>query len=545
MTYWSPKISKSGLIVACLLAVCSMAPVLLALVILLSESGLYSAYTRVFEAPVAESLRFTLYQAATSSLLVSILSPFFAIALLSMPKWVIQPSILIRITLFCLPSVIVASGLVMAWGNNGSFTQIVRTFGINPPFPSIIYSPEAIILANSFMNVPFCSVIIFKRILDISDDQLRSATLLGLPPLRFIQYVLWPAIKPTIVYFSTLSFLLSMGSFGALSILGSGPHTQTIEMSIYNSIYYSADWELGGILTILHTILCGLFTILIAVYLNRSKVIKSNPSSNFSRFLQLRSFVLSTKSAVRISRALTILFDALILSPILALSWQAFTYILMETLNTSFEFITPALIVSASYAVPASLAIMTSAWFISRSYYRSYFQGDRKVATAIQILAFTSAVIPPMALGFGFLALQSAVSDSFLRRPSIILALAATTLPFALSVFMPLYGSRLAAANRLRLQLGLRDITFFRKIEWPTISRVFFITLAISLALCVNETSIVSILGDPMSPAMTTTMIRLMNQYRFADSSVIALILVCVTLSVILYLYKSEGQQND
>ena len=544
ITYWKAKIPRGGLAIALLLTGFSVLPLVLALAALFSKTGLSAVYARILDPEILASLKFTLYQATYSSLIVVFFAPVLALALFSLPNWTIKFSLLIRITSFCLPSIVVASGLIIAWGNNGYFTQSLRSIGLDPPFPKLIYSPQAIIWANSLMNLPFCSAILFRRMLDLADEPLKSAEMIGLTTMDIIRVIIWPAIRPLILYFGGLSFLLSMGSFGALSILGSGPQAQTLEMAIYHAIYYSADWELGGVLTILHTSLCGVFAFLTIRSLNRSEWEKTGAKFNMAKYSKIRSLLFRSTWFFFLSTSLTLLFDFLVLSPMIALTHQAWGHIISGKFSSPSPVILSALKVSLSFALPAAGLITLAAWVLSRSYYRSASQGELKVASILQLAIFSGSIIPPMALGFGLLVLQSSGYFFSVKQPLIASALIVSMLPFAISVFLPSYSSRLASSNQSRLLLGLKESAFFRKVEWPAIRPSGLIVFALSLALCVNETSIVTILGDATSPALTTTMIRLMNQYRFGDSSIVATVLIVTTLAVVLYFYKSEGAKD-
>ena len=544
INYWKAKLPKGGLALALLLTVISVMPSVLSMIVLFGKTGFPSAYARIMDPDVHATLRFTLFQATYSALIVIVFAPFLALSLFSLPRWAIKFSMLLRITSFCLPSIVVASGLIIAWGNNGYFTQILRTMGLDPPFPKIIYSSQAIIWANSLMNLPFCSAILFRRILDLADEQLKSAEILGLSTVDIIRVIIWPAIRPLLLYFAGLTFLLSMGSFGALSILGSGPQAQTLEMGIYNAIYYSADWELGGVLTVLHTILCGIFAFLTIWSLNRSAEAKANAKLNLGNYYQIRSLLFQSSWFSLLSTSLTLLFDVLVLSPVLAVAGQAWRHISSGNFSSPSFSILSALRVSLSFALPAAGLITLAAWVLSRSHHRAASQGDVKAASIIQLTTISGAIIPPMALGFGLLVLQSSGYFFSIRPQLIASALTVAMLPFAISIFLPSYGSRLASSNQSRLLLGLNESTFFHKVEWPALRLSAFIVFALSVALCLNETSIVTILGDATSPALTTTMIRLMSQYRFGDSSIVATLLIVTTFSVVLYFYKSEGGKD-
>jgi ABC-type Fe3+ transport system permease subunit len=106
---------------------------------------------------------------------------------------------------------------------------------------------------------------------------------------------------------------------------------------------------------------------------------------------------------------------------------------------------------------------------------------------------------------------------------------------------LPAYESRFSGTNQSRLILGLTEWTFIKKVEWKTLRTPLAMVFSISAALCLNETSLVTMLSDPSTPALTTTMMRLMNQYRFNESAVIACTLMFATMVIVYYFYKSEG----
>ena len=544
VAYWRAKTPKGGLAFAILLACISVLPLVLALAVLFSKTDFYSLGFRLSDPIVYASLSFTIYQAAYSALIVVLFAPCLALALFSMPKWSIKGSILMRIASFCLPSIVVASGLVIAWGNNGAFTKLFREIGVELPFARILYSPHAIIWANSLMSLPFCSVVLFGRLRNLPEEQLRSAEILGLPPTRLIKAVFWPVMRPVLFYFGGLCFLLSMGSFGALSILGSGPYAQTLEMAIYHAIYYSADWEQGGVLTLIHTALCGTFALLTVWALNRAPQLKAPPKEALTGYMRIQSLLFKGRWFMRLGVCLTILFDIFVMSPAFALAMQAFDHIVSGNLTSQSEIVISAIKTSLGFSMPAATVIIVAAWLMSRSYYRALDQDDLKTASFLKFATFIGSMIPPMALGFGFLVLQSGGQLGALRQLVIVSALTSAILPFALSFFMPVYSSRLSTSNKGRLILGISESIFFRKIEWPSIRLSAMISFAFSFALCLNETSVVTILGDATSPALTTTMIRLMNQYRFGDSSIIASLLIIMTLVIVFCFYKSEGVKD-
>jgi thiamine transport system permease protein len=440
-----------------------------------------------------------------------------------------------------MPSVVVASGLILAWGRAGFFSRALLSCGLSNPLSDIIYSQYAIVFANVLMNVPFCSGIIFKRLLEIPASQYKAASLLGLSPSQIFKNLLWPVIMPVALRFAGLSFLLSMGSFGALSILGSGPQSETLELALYQAIYYDSDWILGGALSVIHTLICGSFALLMI----RSHSISpfkmaAHSDLSFQFSFMRRTFQQHRFLAVAMA-SFSVLLDFLTLSPLAAVVTEALSFTWHKTTNERSLGIESAAITSLGFAIPAAILTTIATWVIVRAYCRYLCEKRQTAAMGLQLLALSSLIVPPMAVAFGIMVLQSKSDLSISQVSMIAPALAAITLPFAMSVLLPTYESRLASTNQSRLILGLPETIFIKKVEWKTLRTPLAIVFSVSAALCLNETSLVTMLGDPTTPALTTTMIRLMSQYRFNESAVIACILIFATISIVYYFYKSEG----
>ena len=434
----------------------------------------------------------------------------------------------------------------MAWGNNGLITRALRGYAGDVSISLLLYSDYAVVIANVLMTAPFCSVILFKRLLDIPDQQLLSARLINLRFHQVLRVILLPAMRPTLLYYGGLSFLMSMGSFGALSILGTGPRSRTIELSIYQAVYYEGNWQLAGLLSVIHTLLCSFFTIIVLRSLSRSQRLNQpTPVGSDQRLTQLKKCLFDPRLGKLLATTVTVLVDVLVMTPIIAIFWQAYSTVAKSPNIEGISIIFSAMKETMRFTIPSAVLITVAAWFITRGYFRLRAMGSQKQAVALQLVALSGSIIPPMALAFGFLVLQSTLDISEARYVFLVLALTASILPFALSVCIPVYGARILPLNHSRLILGLSDITFFRRVEWLVMKNTLGLSFALALAVCLNETSIVTMLGDATKPALTTTMTRLMNQYRFGESALVACLLITITILTVFYVRQTEGLSND
>jgi thiamine transport system permease protein len=257
MRYWSPTAPKISWSLALMAAIVGWAPFIAGLIILTRGSGNAPSDLETLAPGLARAALYTLKQASLSALIVAFFAPFLAIGLFYFPPRARHAAVATRTLSFCLPSIVMATGIVLAWGNNGRATRFFESVGISPPFSMIIYSPYAIVFANTLMNLPFASLMVFRAFSEIPSAQLESSELLGLSFVNRWRYVAWPAIKPAAIYFTGITFLLSLGSFGTLSILGGGPAAQTLELAIFQSIYFDGNWQGAAVFAGAHTMLAG------------------------------------------------------------------------------------------------------------------------------------------------------------------------------------------------------------------------------------------------------------------------------------------------
>ena len=548
MKYWRPTTPKITWVIALTAALIGSFPFIIGLAILIRESGGPPSELASLAPGLARAALFTLKQASLSALIVVCFSPVFAIGLFYFPGRARRASVAMRTLSFCLPSIVVATGIVLAWGNNGSATRFFESLGISSPFSRVVYSPYAVVLANALMNLPFASLMVFRGFSEIPSVQLENAELLGLKPLSRWRYIVLPAIMPANVYFAGMTFLLSLGSFGALSILGGGPASQTLELAIYQSIYYDGNWQSAAIFSVAHTMLAGAASAIFIIpqyqWLNTYLSGHLKVSTSERSLLKFIGMPFGGKLFFTLSSVALDLFVAI---PVIANLAYAANWII-EPVPASIA--SSALLLSSvwrsfTYAFPAAALSTISAFLVSRAFCR--YKASHNPAHAITILgtSLASAIVPAMAAAFGILVIRSVSGNTPLGTEAIIVLHATMILPFLISVILPRYGRAISPYEQTRIMAGIPDLRWAAVIEWRVIGKTLAIALAIALALSMNETAIVSMLGDPASPALTTTMIQLMGHYRFGDSAIASCALIIVTTIPIWLTSRNEERTNE
>ena len=529
--YWRPRPPLSGWLVALGSLGIGILPFAFSFFTLVQQSE--SPFTEILTASpqLWSSLAFTIKQASISAVLVGVFAPIFGIGLFFLPNAVHKISVIIRTLVFCLPSIVIATGIILAWGNNGLATRFSNSLGVPLGMSDLVYSPYAVVIANVMMNLPFAALMIFRGIGTIPLEQINASMQMGLGPLQNWTKIIWPAIRTIIVYFTGMTFILCMGSFGALSILSSSPASQTLEMGIYQAIYFDADWNSAATFALMHTACAGIAAIAFLLPQYAWATTHIIPTSSSAIEIQYVRKLFTKSATLRTAlTGLSLALDLFILIPIFAIFIDAFTGILSRNTESTMQ---PALLsglkTSLGYAIPTAFAATFSAWGVARSFchYRRFNKKKTSVLLLLSTLSMT--IVPSMSAAFGFLVIRSFFPDFITGKFTIICSHSIMVLPLLVNIFLPKYSAMVMPFNSLREIQGINNLKWIKDVEWRIIGQTIAIMIAVSIALSLNETAIVSLLGDPISPALTTTMIRLMGHYRFGDSAVASCFLIIVT----------------
>ncbi len=546
MKLWSHPHPKISWILIGLLGMVGLLPFFAGIFIIALRTP-FSSFVDSSQSPLLLAATFfTIKQAALTTIMVGLLSPVFGLGLVFLSPRMLRASFIVRTLIFCLPSLVVATGIILAWGNNGLATRSLENFGIFIPIPALVYSPYAIVLANTLMNLPFASLMIFRSLIDLPGEQIECAVLMGLRPMATYRNIFWPAIKPVLLYFSGMTFLLSLTSFGALSILGGGPASQTLELGIYQSIYLDADWASAAIFSMMHTVLAAFVAIIFVR--PQFRWLDSSLSRLPPAALNLEKLKLLISNHVAIRRifvSTNFALDLFVLLPIVALVGGTLSFLDSTHQAPNLEAVLDSLKVSLGYAIPSATSATIIAWLVSRSFCRYKLYEQPKYAMMMLASIFGAAIIPGMAAAFGFLVLRTMLPAYFFGSPAIISLHTTIMIPILVNILLPVYSQKLMPFEGSRVLLGLSNFRWLMALEWRTMKIALASPLAIGLALSINETSVVSMLGDPLHPALTTAVIRMMGHYRFGEASLVASLLIFTSLTTIVLLSPRRGLSND
>ena len=168
-------------------------------------------------------------------------------------RW-LRPLVLLPLVL---PPVVGGLALLFTFGRMGLIGQYLEAAGIR-----IAFSTVAVILAQTFVSLPFLVMGLEGALRTAGDRYERVAATLGASPTRTLFTVTLPLVFPGLLSGAVLSFARALGEFGAtLTFAGSlQGRTRTLPLEIY--LQREADSDAAIALSLLLVIFAGIVMVI-------------------------------------------------------------------------------------------------------------------------------------------------------------------------------------------------------------------------------------------------------------------------------------------
>lgn len=129
-----------------------------------------------------------------------------------------------------LPPVVAGIALLALFGRQGLLGQELNALGLR-----VAFSTTAVVLAQTFVSMPFLVVSLDGALRAVGDRHEGVAATLGASPSVVLRRVTLPLVRPALVSGAVLAFARSLGEFGAtLTFAGSlQGTTRTLPLEIY------------------------------------------------------------------------------------------------------------------------------------------------------------------------------------------------------------------------------------------------------------------------------------------------------------------------
>lgn len=512
---------------AALAAMAGFVGTALAALLLFNRSG----FSGLFDAYTLKVLRFTLWQAALSTLLSVVFAIPVARALARRPDffgriWIVR---LFAVPMG-LPALIGALGLIGIWGRQGVANDFLRFFGLAEPVS--IYGLSGILVAHVFFNLPLAARLMLAGLERIPGEYWRMAATLGMPSRAVFRFIEAPVILGLLPGIAGLIFMLCATSFTLVLVLGGGPAATTIEVAVYQALRFDFDPGRAVALSTIQIVLSGLI-ILAMARIPAPEDAGTTLAKAGRRFDGWRG---GTKLADGAVLALAVAFVALPLASVVLAGLKA--DLAKLALSAAFR---QAALTSLAIALAAGLIAVTLAAALIRA--KAAIAGLRQPGPLLRgfSMALTGAgslilLVSPLMLGTGwFLALRG-VGDVARFAPALVVAInALMALPFVLRVLEPAFTVHRSRTGRLAASLGLGGFSRLRLIDAPVLARPLMTALSFAMALSLGDLGAVALFGSEDLVTLPYLIYSRLGSYRTNDADGFALILaaVCLALTVL------------
>ncbi len=437
---------------------------------------------------------------------------------------------------FVLPSITVAVGFVLFFGNNGYLNQaLMFVFGLESPPIRILYSLPGIVLAHAFYNAPLVARMVSAQWEQIDPAYTESARSLGAGRVRRFAGITLPMLMPGLMTSSMLVFIFSFLSFPIVLALG-GAQFATLEVEIYTQFIVLFNEPTGAALAILEVILSLLFTfgyILLEGRFTRPVGGRihhaTEPLFRWSWGRGLLWLFIVACGILYIGPLGSVLADSFTRSwaghTVLTLDWYAAIFrpeynaligaaplrAVLNSLQTAVGAMVGALVVG----VPIAFAVA-----------RGRFRGRR---------LFDTVVMAP--LGVSSVALGAALLGAFLRPPlqlghgwlAIVLAHTILAYPFVIRAVVPILEGLDRGPVEAARSLGATGWRAFLDIELPLIRRGLLVGAVLAFAISLGEMSATIMLARPEWKTMPLVVNDLRAARSFGGASAMSCLLMAIT----------------
>ena len=147
----------------------------------------------------------------------------------------------------------------VAWmpllGRNGLINSALLQIGlISQPLDILLFSNFAVVLVMVQLYILFMISPIFFSLSNIKQSLIEAARDLGATPFQIFRWVIWPLSVPGVAIGTVFVFVLSMGEFATVRLIGGG-NASSLGLTIQNFVSYIQFPSASAVASVLVTIL--------------------------------------------------------------------------------------------------------------------------------------------------------------------------------------------------------------------------------------------------------------------------------------------------
>ncbi len=439
-----------------------------------------------------------------------------------------------------LPTLVAALGIITILGRSGWINKSLTWLEL-PTFSPFIFGLTGIVLAHCYFNASYAGRALLNRFESIPEEQLKLSRSLGLSTVQRFKLIELPAIAASIPGLAITIFLLCFTSFSIVLLLGGSPKYNTLEVSIYEAI--KLDFDIGRALGLALTQLaiCALLVLLGGKTrqdnpLISSATLRSNtrkplwPEPLPVRLVQSGIIILAGLAFILpllavLTDGLAADFHALISDP--SFQRASLTSLCIATLST--------LLVLAT-CIPLSISYATLAT-------SQRLAGSRAASVTLRLLSFSSTLylaVPSLVLGLGFFLLARTIGGGQLlwAVAALLTSNVLMVLPFAVATLSPAMVKSANRYDKLAFSLGVKHKSRWLLVESELLRPELAYIACLAFCMSMGDLGIIALFGSQDFVTLPWLLYQKMGSYRTEEAAGIALIMLCIILSVFLLIPK-------
>ncbi len=513
----------------------------------INDNGLTGTYVyRILSDPYYRKIiSFTTFQAIASTILTVLLGLPGAY-LISHYGFRGKPLVKAMTTIpFIMPSLMVAMGFILLFGNRGFFTGLLSGILGHPVNLDILYSWKAIILVHAFYNFPIVMRMVGSSWERMDADLEDAARTLGASPWQRFRHVTLPYLYPSIMASALLTFIFCFMSFAIVLILGGVRYT-TVEVSIYTLSNVMIKPHMASAMAIIQISVSLVFMYL---YLKMSGCSIARGRQRPMRKLHLKDIISLKGLGIA---GYSILITVLVLGPMLAVIYSSFTFRsngptlrwYQDVFSSKAESI---LGISPVEAIFNSLYFATLAVSISLilSLLLSYALYRRKNRLSLMDPLFMLPMgISSVTLGFGMI-------QAFINPPlqiygswwAIVVAHTVISFPFVFRAVSNSVRSMNPELTEAAKTLGANGIQSFLMVELPQIMPGIIVGLTFGFAISIGEFGATLMLYRPEYSTIPIAIYRFLGSRNFGAATSMSVILMLFAGISFLMIERFSGEK--
>ena len=433
---------------------------------------------------------------------------------------------------FILPALVVVTGLLSVYGQQGLLAYVCQLLHI--PFPFHIYGLQGILLAHIFLNFPYACSLFYKTLNSVPIEQKQLAAQLNFSTFTYFKLLEWPLLRRQILPMASLIFMLCFSSFAIVLALGGGPKYTTLEVAIYQAV---RDFDLlqAALLACLQLVCCIAFIGLMQK-INR---IDKKLTVNFTQ----TDYRLPLPKRLKIVSSVLILIGGLfILLPMLTIMFQGIYFFQFSMLTFSLQ---QALLFSIIIAFGSSIFAMILGLLLLWTNSRLLINRQPRLSNGLLLIASLILAIPSMVLASGlFLLLFDYSNNAIFICLLMMVCNGLMALPFIIkNLAVPMYDIT-ARYWRLTQLLNINGLTHFYLIDFRGLSRIILMSFAFATVLSMGDFGVIALFGGQSVITLPYYLYQQISHYHYQESIVTAAILLLLSFSLLVVMDYDRTSKN-